>query len=204
MQDRHRVPTAWAPWGLLQPLADGVQVHLQGGRHPGRTSTRSMYLLAPAIALVPAMMTFAVIPFGATSTWRTARAPRWPSPTSTSASSTSSPSPRWACTASSWRGWASNSKYSLLGGVRASAQMISYELALGLSIVARRPLAGTLNLNEIVDAQARGGRLVPLHAAAGVPDLRGRVLRRDQPPALRHAGVRDRARGRLPHRVLAP
>lgn len=155
MQFRHG-PNRVGPWGLLQPLADGVKFIFKEVVIP-YGANKPLYLLAPAMAAVPAMMTVAVIPFadnvvlfgkdygvlavadidvgilyllaiGSMSVYGVILA-----------------------------GWASNSKYSLLGGLRASAQMISYELSLILAILAVVALAGSINLKEIVELQARTG-----------------------------------------------
>ncbi len=98
-------------------------------------------------------------------------------------------------------GWASNSKYALLGGVRSSAQMISYEMTLGISAVGALLTVGSLHLGEIVDV-AGLARLVPLPPAARVLHLPDLGLRRDEPPAVRPPRGRDRAGRRVPHRVL--
>jgi NADH-quinone oxidoreductase subunit H len=98
-------------------------------------------------------------------------------------------------------GWASNNKYALLGAIRAASQMVSYELAMGLSIVALVMLTGTLSLSGIVLPTAGGERLGHHPPAFRLPDLHRLRLRRMQPRALRPARVRDRTGGRLPHGV---
>lgn len=156
MQDRLG-PNRVGPEGLLQPLADLGKFMFKEDVIPGHVN-KVMYVLAPAIALVPSMVTFAVIPFtGGVVTTRDGTF--WNS---------------WQIASLdlgvlyilaitglgvygiSLGGWASNSKYSLLGGVRASAQMISYELALGLAVVPLVLLTGSLHLGDIVAAQASG------------------------------------------------
>jgi NADH-quinone oxidoreductase subunit H len=121
---------------------------------PGHVN-KVMYVLAPAIALIPAMVTFAVIPFtghveadGARTSWQIA-------------SLDLGVLYILAITGLgvygiSIGGWASNSKYSLLGGVRASAQMISYELALGLAVVPLILMTGSLHLDDFIKAQSTG------------------------------------------------
>ena len=97
-------------------------------------------------------------------------------------------------------GWSSGSTYSLLGGLRSSAQMISYEVAMGLALVAVFLYAGSMSTSEIVAAQDK--LVVRADPAAVVRDLRDRDGRRDQPRAVRPPRGRGRAGRRLPHRVL--
>ena len=100
-------------------------------------------------------------------------------------------------------GWAGNNKYSLIGGLRSSAQMFSYELALGLSFVGVIMLAGSFQIKDIVDGQAGWFLALELRPAVpGLPRLLRRGRRRGGAHALRPARGRDRARRGLPHRVL--
>ena len=107
-------------------------------------------------------------------------------------------------------GWASNNKYALMGGLRSSAQMISYELPMALAIAAPLLMLNTLSLREIVERA--GGLLLRLHPALDhLPDavpadlqlhpVSDRRLRRNQPRAVRSAGSRKRTGGRIPHRI---
>ena len=96
-------------------------------------------------------------------------------------------------------GWASGSKYSFLGSMRAAAQLISYEVSQGLALVGVVMTAGTLSLTEIVEAQTGMWYVVPQFV--GFIDLPRRELRGDQPPAVRPGRGRRRARRRLQHRV---
>ena len=96
-------------------------------------------------------------------------------------------------------GWASGSKYSFLGAMRAAAQLISYEVALGLSLLGVAMTAGSLSIVDIVEAQ--GEHLVHRPAVRRLPDLPGRRLRGDLARAVRPARGRRRARRRLQHRV---
>ena len=108
-----------------------------------------------------------------------------------------------ACTAIVLAGWAANSKYSLLGGLRSSAQMFSYELALGLSWVGIIMLAGSFQIGDIVNAQAGG--FWRWNVFWQFPAFLVYFIARDRggrAHPVRPAGGRDRARRRLPHRVL--
>ncbi len=152
MQDRLG-PNRVGPAGLLQPLADLGKFMFKEDVLPKHTN-RIMYLLAPAITVVPAMVTFAVIPFTGSVT---------------DAGYVSHQIADLnigvlyilAITGLGvygivLGGWASNSKYSLLGGVRASAQMISYELSMGLAIIPVVLMVSSLRLGDIVAFQGDG------------------------------------------------
>ena len=154
IQDRHG-PNRVGPWGLFQVLADGVKNIMKEETMPGEVN-KPIFILAPALAFVPALIAWAVIPFGA------------PLPTP------------WgkidlvvadlpigflftlAITSLGvygivLAGWASNNKYALLGGLRASAQMVSYEIAMGMSTICVLLVAGNVSLNEIIVQQATMG-----------------------------------------------
>jgi NADH-quinone oxidoreductase subunit H len=145
-------PNRVGPWGLLQPLADGLKFMFKEDVIPTHVN-RVLYLAAPVAILIPALMGFAVVPFGDTITimGRTIRL---------QVADLNIGILYILATASLGvygvvlAGWASNSKYALLGGIRASAQMISYELSLGLSLIGVLMVSGTLELNEIVVSQA--------------------------------------------------
>jgi NADH-quinone oxidoreductase subunit H len=151
IQDRHG-PNRVGPGGLLQPAADGLKNIMKEETYPA-AAFKPLFILAPVMAFVPALLTFAVIPFAA------------PLPTP------------WglvemviadlpigflyilAITSLGvygivLAGWSSNNKYSLLGGLRSSAQMVSYEISMGLSTVAVLLLAGNVALNDIIWQQA--------------------------------------------------
>jgi NADH-quinone oxidoreductase subunit H len=150
MQDRLG-PNRVGPQGLLQPAADGLKNFLKEETAPAMAD-KALFTLAPIVSFIPAMLTFGVIPFAS------------PLPT------------KWGVVPmvvadlpvgflyilaiSSLgvygivlAGWASNNKYALLGGLRASAQMISYEIALGLSTVAVLLLAGNVTLSQVIAQQ---------------------------------------------------
>ena len=154
IQDR-RGPNRVGPFGLLQPIADGIKNILKEETLPG-TANWKFFILAPTISIVPALITFAVVPFAA------------PLPTP------------WGVVdmiiadipigilyvlalaslgvyGLFLAGWASNNKYAFLGGVRSSAQMVSYEVALGLSILPVLMLAGNVTLTEMVWQQQQLG-----------------------------------------------
>ena len=153
MQDRIG-PNRVGPGGLLQPIADGVKFLFKEQVIPASVD-RTMYLLAPAIALVPAFLILAVIPFGPPMVI----AGRQVSLTIADLDvgilfvfAISSLSVYGITLA----GWSSHSKYPLLGGVRSSAQMISYEICLGLSVVGVFMLTGSLRLTDVITHQADG------------------------------------------------
>jgi NADH-quinone oxidoreductase subunit H len=157
-------PNRVGPEGLLQPVADGLKNLVKEETAPPQAS-RLLFLLAPAMSFVPAMMAFAVVPFAA------------PLPVDFDFSLPllgrfvhAGPMPMivadlpvgflfiLAITSVSvygivLAGWSSGSKYSLLGGLRASAQMISYEIPMGLSIVVVLILVGNVTLSQVVTVQ---------------------------------------------------
>ena len=136
-------PMRVGPWGLLQPIADGLKLLTKEDFIPDKAD-RWIFFFAPYIAVASAFIVFSVIPFG----------------------------PDWAVIADVniglllvlavssvgvlaliLAGWSSNSKYALLGGLRSSAQMVSYEVAMGLSLIGALMFARTLSLSGIVAAQ---------------------------------------------------
>jgi NADH-quinone oxidoreductase subunit H len=144
-------PNRVGPYGLLQPLADAIKFIHKEDLIPGQVDRR-VFILAPALSLIPALMTFAVIPFGGTLSIFGWEIPLVITDVNIGV--------LYVLALSSLgvygivlAGWSSNNKYSLLGGLRSSAQMISYELALGLSIVGVLLLTGSLSLREMVFAQ---------------------------------------------------
>jgi NADH-quinone oxidoreductase subunit H len=137
-------PMRVGPWGLLQPIADGLKLLTKEDFIPEKAD-RWIFFFAPYIAVASAFIVFSVVPFG----------------------------PDWAVIADVniglllvlavssvgvlaliLAGWSSNSKYALLGGLRSSAQMVSYEVAMGLSLIGGLMFARTLSLSGIVVAQA--------------------------------------------------
>ncbi len=138
------------PFGLLQPLADGAKMLLKEGVIPGYVN-KPLYMLAPMIAIVATLIAFAVVPFG---------------PVGLGQSIDFQIAPgvdvgivyifavgSLAVYGVILAGWASNNKYSFIGGLRSSAQLISYEIPLGLSILGMVLWAGSLDLSTIINWQ---------------------------------------------------
>jgi NADH-quinone oxidoreductase subunit H len=144
-------PNRAGPWGLLQPLADIIKLLTKEDTVPAGAD-RVIFLLAPAVVAGTALLIFAVIPFG--EGWQLGGRPI------PGVISDLNVGLLFVFALSSLGvygvalgGWASNSKYSLLGGIRGAAQMISYELALGLSLAPVVMAAGSFSLVDIVKAQ---------------------------------------------------
>jgi NADH-quinone oxidoreductase subunit H len=147
-------PNRVGPSGLFQPIADGLKLFFKEDILLPYTN-RFIYFLAPAVSVITVLMSFAVIPFGSEVTILGEKIDLVVADVNVGLLyflAISSLSVYGVVMG----GWASNSKYSLLGSIRSSAQMISYELSLGLSIVGVMMLAGTLSTVKIVEAQARG------------------------------------------------
>ncbi|MFI5174929.1 MAG: NADH-quinone oxidoreductase subunit NuoH [Terriglobia bacterium] len=149
----------WGPsrvgWhGLLQPIADVLKLLLKEDMTPGQAS-KFIYVLAPLIAFVPAALSITVIPFGSVAHFGS-KAVRFQITDLNVGILFIFAVTSLGVYGVALGGWASNNKYSLMGGLRSSAQMISYELSLGLSIVSVLLVTGTLSLGQIVDLQ--GGR----------------------------------------------
>ena len=144
-------PTRVGPFGLLQPLADGIKFLVKEDLTPPHVY-KPLFIAAPMIAVVCALSSIAVIPFGTTVTLLGYQIPLEITDLNTGLLvilGITSVGVYGVALA----GWSSNSKYSLLGGLRASAQMVSYEICLGLSLVGVLIVAGSFSLREIVDAQ---------------------------------------------------
>ncbi|WP_235737249.1 NADH-quinone oxidoreductase subunit NuoH [Nocardioides alcanivorans] len=149
---QHRVgPNVHGPFGLLQSLADGVKLALKQDLIP-RNADKVVFVLAPVLATIPAFVTFAVIPFGPEVNLFGERTPL---------QLTDMPVAVLFVLAIAsigiygivLGGWSSGSTYSLLGGLRSSAQMISYEVAMGLALIGVFLYAGSMSTSEIVAAQ---------------------------------------------------
>jgi len=150
MQDRVG-PNRVGPKGVLQPIADGIKFLMKEDLVPEKVD-KPIFILAPAILLIPALMTFAVIPFGSSINLFGREIALQVADVNVGVLYI------LALTSISvygivLAGWSSNNKYSLLGGLRSSAQLISYELAMGLAVVSIILLAGSLRLNDIITDQ---------------------------------------------------
>ena len=154
LQDR-KGPNRVGPFGLFQAIADGLKFILKEEMLPARAD-KILFLLAPAVALTTAMVAFAVVPFGDTAV----------------PSAGHNPSYQWviapnvdigfvfifavssiAVYAIILSGWSANNKYSFIGGLRSSAQIISYEIPLGMSVLGVVLVTGSLNLERIIEHQ---------------------------------------------------
>jgi NADH-quinone oxidoreductase subunit H len=149
-------PSRVGPFGLLQPLADGLKLFLKEDIMPASVY-RPLYILAPVIALACALLSIAVIPFGANIQFHGVDMFQISDLNIGLLVILGVTSVGVYGIALS--GWASNNKYSLLGSLRSAAQMVSYELALGLSLVGVVLRAGSLRLRDIVDVQSTHGIL---------------------------------------------
>lgn len=155
-------PTRVGPFGLLQPLADGIKFILKEDMIPDNAH-KGLYILAPALALTMSLVAIAVIPFGETITVAGTNTPLQITGVPQAAGHPADiniglliilGATSIGVYGVALAGWSSNSKYALLGSLRASAQMVSYELALGLSLVGVLVLAGSFSLRHIVDSQS--------------------------------------------------
>jgi NADH-quinone oxidoreductase subunit H len=148
-------PVRTGPWGAMQPMADIVKLLFKEELRP-KAADRILFTLAPIISTVAAFVAFSTVPFGASTDFFGLL----DEPIPLVASDVNVAILVVFAVASMGvygiviSGWASNSKYSLLGALRSSAQMISYELAYGTALAAVIVMAGSLSIREIVDAQA--------------------------------------------------
>lgn len=146
-------PNRAGPFGLLQPIADAVKLLTKEDLTPAGAD-RPVFYVAPAVAAATALLIFAVVPFGREITLGGRAVPLVISDLHIGLLYALGLS-TLGVYAAALGGWASVSKYSLLGAMRGVAQMISYELSLGLSLIPVVMMAGSFSLVEIVDAQSR-------------------------------------------------
>ena len=140
-------PMRVGPWGLLQPLADGLKLLLKEDIIPIKAD-RAVFIIAPIVSVVAALVVLAVIPWGAA--WATIANVNIGLLLILAVSSV-------GVLGLVLAGWGSNSKYSLLGALRSSAQMVSYEIGMGLSLIGALMFARTLSMSGIIDAQRADG-----------------------------------------------
>jgi NADH-quinone oxidoreductase subunit H len=146
-------PNRAGKFGLLQPIADTIKMLTKEDIVPA-AADRFIFLLAPAVVATTALMMFAVVPFGNHLTLFGEKVPLVITDLNVGLLYVFALS-SLGVYGVAMGGWASNSKYSLLGGIRGAAQMISYELALGLSLVPIVMLADSFSIVEIVRAQEK-------------------------------------------------
>jgi len=154
IQDRHG-PNRVGPWGLLQVIADGVKNFMKEETYP-EDAYKPIFVLAPALAFIPAMITWAVIPFASPlpTPWGRIEMVVADLPVGFLFTLAISSLGVYGITLA---GWSSNNKYALLGGLRASAQMISYEIAMGMATVCVLLLSGNTHMSEIIQQQVTMG-----------------------------------------------
>jgi NADH-quinone oxidoreductase subunit H len=152
-------PMRAGPRGLFLTFADGLKLFFKESIFPANAD-RWVYKVVPALVVVPAFLAFAVVPFGPTVHIFQRDVPLQLTDLSVGilwVLAMTSISVYWVVLA----GWSSGSNYPLLGGVRSTAQMISYEVAMGLALVAVLMFSGHLRMSELVDAQARVWYAIP-------------------------------------------
>lgn len=138
-------PNRVGPWGLIQPFADVLKLLMKEIIRPSSANT-ALFLVAPVLAIMPSFAAWAVIPFNEDLVLTNTNASLLYILSITS----------MGVYAVIIAGWASNSKYAFLGAMRSSAQMISYEIAMGFALVGVVMVSGSLNFTDIVNAQSGG------------------------------------------------
>jgi NADH-quinone oxidoreductase subunit H len=154
IQDRSG-PNRVGPFGLLQPLADGIKFIFKEAITPPQAH-KALYLLAPVMIFVPAMAAFSVIPIGPPVMILGRSVPLQIADVDAGLLVILGLS-SLGVYGIALAGWSSNNKYSLMGGLRSSAQLISYELAMGFAVVGVLMSAGSLRLTDVVDHQMQHG-----------------------------------------------
>ena len=146
-------PNRAGPWGLLQPVADGLKLIFKEELIPARAD-KLIFVLAPIITVVPALIVLAVLPFGPAVSIGGRQIHLGLADDLNVGALYILAVASIAVYGITLAGWSSNNKYALMGGLRSSAQMISYELALGLSFLGPILLANSMSMRDIVEAQA--------------------------------------------------
>ncbi|MBS1924368.1 MAG: NADH-quinone oxidoreductase subunit NuoH [Bacteroidetes bacterium] len=154
LQDRPG-PNRAGPFGMFQPLADGLKLFFKEEIVPN-FSSKALFILGPALAMLTAIMTSAVIPWGEKIVLPGGREVALQVADVNIGILYVFGVVSMGVYGIMIGSWASNNKYSLMGGLRAASQIISYELAMGLSFIALLMITGTLSLNEIVVQQQKG------------------------------------------------
>ena len=159
-------PLRAGPRGILITLADGMKLFFKEGITP-TNADKAVYLLAPIMAMIPAFLAFSVIPFGTSVTLFGRTVPLQVADLNIGV--------LWVLAMTSLgvyaivlAGWSSGSNYPLLGAVRSSAQMVSYEVAMGLALVALLMYSGHLRMSEIVQAQEKVWYALPQFPAFAI------------------------------------
>lgn len=161
--------------GVMQPAADAVKLFMKEDFTPPYVDTW-VYNIAPVITVFPAVFSLAVIPWAPLPAWLAEMTPDYLAPHGYIAIAPGLNVALLFILAITsievygvvLAGWSSNSKYAILGGIRSTAQMISYELSLGLTLLIPVMIAGSLNLNDIVVAQQSSGWFIVLQPIAGI------------------------------------
>ena len=182
-------PNRLGPFGLLQGVADMIKIFMKEDWIPP-LADKPVFIVAPAVILVTVLMSFAVIAF----------APGFVVADLNIGLLFFLAMSSMGVYSVALAGWSSNNKYALLGGMRAAAQMLSYEVFMGLSLMGVVMLAGSFNLSDIVNAQQRLWFCVPQFLGLG--DFLHRRPRGDAPAALRPARGGERIGRRLPFGIL--
>jgi NADH-quinone oxidoreductase subunit H len=150
-------PNRAGPWGLFQPVADGIKLIFKEEFTPAKAD-KLLFILAPVITVIPALIITAVVPWGPTIELFGRQINLYLANVNVATLYIGAVA-SIAVYGIVLAGWSSNNKYAMMGGLRSTAQMISYELALGLSFVSVTLLAGSMSLVDIVNAQGNQGFL---------------------------------------------
>jgi NADH-quinone oxidoreductase subunit H len=150
-------PNRAGPWGIIQPLADAVKLIFKEEMIPSKAD-KLLFILAPVITVIPALIITAVVPWGRSINLFGREINLYLADINVGILYLGAVA-SIAVYGMVLAGWSSNNKYAMMGGLRSSAQMISYELALGLSFVSVTILAGSMSLVDIVEAQGANGIL---------------------------------------------